>query len=103
VDVVLCGGIRVPGLREALKDDYTWIRVDAAVAMSRADPGNEEGIDYLIGALKEGSELGHWRSWAADALGGLGPAARKAVPALVVTITHRSRMSKSHIGPVEPI
>jgi HEAT repeat protein len=93
----------VPALREALKDDYTWIRVRAAIAMSRADPGNEEGIDYLIGALKEGSELGHWRSWAADALGGLGPAARKAVPALVVTITHRSRMSKSHIGPVEPI
>lgn len=70
----------VPALTEALKDDQDLVAIHAARALWEIDQ-SLAGIPTLIKIL--GSASGNMRALAATTLGGIGPKAREAVPALV--------------------
>ncbi len=73
----------IPGLTAVLKDETSFVRVWAAAALARVDPGNRVAISGLIECTKD--ELYFVRSLAAWHLGRLGPDARgvdEAIPQL---------------------
>ena len=70
----------VPALTEALKDDQAVVAIQAARALWEIDQ-SLAGVPTLVKAL--GSASGSVRGLAATTLGGIGPKARDAVPALL--------------------
>jgi HEAT repeat protein len=67
-------------LHAALWDGDLAVRVEAAVALWKIDRKGPVVLPVLIEALNSDNELLCWI--AADCLGGMGPAAREAIPAL---------------------
>src|SRR5262249_5480001 len=77
-------------LRCALKDKEGAVRVQGALAMWRIDR-NSHAISALIDELQ--AKEGYVRDHAAKALGQIGPAAKKAVPALRKLVKDRDLFS----------
>ncbi len=83
----------LPALRDLMRSgDHVMRRLDAAVALRRVDPQDEEPIAYLVGLLEE-NEPGKDNEYrrvtaAAETLAELGPLAAPAVGALLALLDH---------------
>jgi HEAT repeat protein len=87
----------LPDLRRMLNRDADGeVRVAAAMAILRIDPGAKDPVPGLIAVLQDDQQGGCGRELAADGLAELGPAAVSALPALKKTLgdeDHFLRMS----------
>jgi HEAT repeat protein len=72
------------------------LRIPAAGAIARIDPGNAEAMAVLMADLDDGTELE--RSCAAKMLGEVGPAAKTAVPLLINVYKTGDFMSRGAAG-----
>jgi HEAT repeat protein len=70
----------VPRLADALKDESSWVRQSAAIALGKTRGDAELAVPALIAALQD--RFSGARSAAAEALGLVGRKAKAAVPAL---------------------
>lgn len=75
----------VPALRQALDDPHPNVRLHAALALEKLEPGKHNIVPVLMEALRDKEEF-IARVQAADALAALGPAAKAAVPALRIAV-----------------
>jgi HEAT repeat protein len=73
----------VPALVEALRDGNADVRLQAVIALKPVGPGAAIATAGLVRILRDPHERSNTRTWAAVALGNIGPAAREAVPALL--------------------
>jgi HEAT repeat protein len=74
----------LPALREHLKSSDEVDRLQALQLLGTPDEGVEEGVPYLVEALKETNNL--IRRTAIDSIHEIGPRASAAVPQLIVTL-----------------
>ena len=74
----------VPVLVEALDDEDSSVRKDAAIALGQIGPASKGAVPVLIGTLKD--DDADVREAAVYTLGRIGPAAKEAVPALIETL-----------------
>jgi HEAT repeat protein len=70
----------VPSLKSALEDPDAWMRLTAAVALTRIESKDESNLLPLIQFLKEPDSS--IRATAARSLGEMGGSARSAIPGL---------------------
>jgi len=75
------GAAALPEVLDALKSRSSKTRFYAALALTKMGPRARGAVDALVGVLEQDADLSV-RASAAAALGAIGPAAAKAVPAL---------------------
>jgi HEAT repeat protein len=71
----------IPALSRALEDPHPRVRLDAARALEKLEPGKHKLAPVFLGIMGDGDDMSV-RTAAVHALGALGPAARDAVPRL---------------------
>jgi HEAT repeat protein len=71
----------VATLADALKDEDSYVRAEAARRLAEKGPDSIDALPALIAAL--GDKVGYVRSEAAKAIGRIGPAAKSAMPRLL--------------------
>jgi HEAT repeat protein len=80
------GKLGLPHLLGMLEDDADDVRVHAAAAIRRIDPGNARARIALTALLKDRAVLPELRERASLHLGGEGPAGKDAVPLLLESL-----------------
>jgi HEAT repeat protein len=80
-------------LREQTRQPYSGAR--AAVALWRIDPKTADGLPYLLRQLRE--QAPYVKTYAADALGEIGPAAKEAIPDLEAALEQKIEPATSEL------
>ena len=83
-------------LAEALKDEDSYLRAEAARLLGEKGPTAKDAVPALTTAL--GDKVGYVRSEVAESIGRIGPAARSAIPYLMDTFKDKDEGVRLAVG-----
>lgn len=91
----------VPALSDGLKDEFPFVRINSALALSQIGPTARQAVPALMEAFKDPDNrvviAGFFysvRHASADALGNIGPDARDAIPMLIEALSDEEIRTK---------
>lgn len=88
------GGVAIPVLVKALNDPYKYAASSAAYSLASISAATDKVVDALVEAMNDGREVTSY----AQALGEIGPEARKSVPSLIRIMRARSNQNIGAAG-----